>query len=172
VPLQRSALPRSWRSPTRPWPRTSRVIRGTTPLSRSTSSRIRTCPTRCTSGGTQATGFGKATKKPLSPTLKNELYQQAGDDAALLEDISTSSQYGAPQKTLRNKKKGGGKVVAIPKETEDTSATKALSAVRTVVTDGSEGRLIALLVVLLAITGFAVAAAGYRQRALRRPIGR
>lgn len=124
-----------------------------------------------TSSGSQATGFGKPRVTPLPPAVKEQLTRQAGADAPLLEQIATSSVYGAPQKKLRaapvgpNNRSSGE--LGPPIEREDTSIGGALSAAVDVTADGSNGRLIGLLIVLLAITGVALASAGYRQRAVR-----
>ena len=133
-----------------------------------------------TSSGPQATGVGKETFKPLPKRAKAKLVRQGGEDAALLEKIATSSAYGAPQAT---KKKGGkdddpgagGAAVVIrddPRDLGDASTSEALSAAVSVVTDGSDKRLLGLLIVMLLITATALASAGYRQRALREPARR
>ena len=124
-----------------------------------------------TSSGSQATGFGKPRSTPLPPAVKESLTRKAGADAPLLEQIATSSAYGAPQKKLRtaapadpNERSDAEIGPAIEK---DTSVGGSLSAAVDVAADGSNGRLIGLLIVLLAITGVALASAGYRQRAVR-----
>lgn len=137
-----------------------------------------------TSSGPQATGIGKERFKPLPRRAKAKLVQQGGEDAALLEKIATSSAYGAPQGTLGKGKKGGkdkddpgagGAAVVTrddPRDLGDASTSEALSAAVSVVTDGSDKRLLGLLVVMLLITAAALASAGYRQRALREPTRR
>ncbi len=139
-----------------------------------------------TSGGSQATlPGGKARTTPLAPALRRRLFSEAGKDAALLEQIATSSAFGAPQTPARTQgkkgKKGngasagpgrasGGDEESRPRPSQQPSLGKSLSAVGAVVTDGSEGRLIGLLVVLLLITALAVLAAAFRQRLPREPL--
>lgn len=118
-----------------------------------------------TSSGSQAPGFGTTQRTTLPPAVEKRLTTEGGQDAPLLKEIATNSQYGAPQRTTKLKRRPDAVAPAID---EAPPAGEMLSAVKSVVTDGSEGRLIALMIVLLAITGFAVAAAGYRQRATRR----
>jgi len=136
-----------------------------------------------TSSGPQATGIGKETFKPLPRRAKAKLVRQGGEDAPLLEKIATSSAYGAPQATKKKGGKGGkdddpgagAPAVVIrddPRDLGDASTSEALSAAVSVVTDGSDKRLLGLLIVMLLITATALASAGYRQRALREPARR
>ncbi len=132
-----------------------------------------------TSSGPQATGIGKERFNPLPRGAKAKLVQQGGKDAALLEKIATSSAYGAPQGTpgrSGSKGPGAGGVAVVtgdnPRDLGDASTSEALSAAVSVVTDGSDRRLIGLLIVMLLITAAALGSAGYRQRALREPARR
>ena len=118
-----------------------------------------------TSSGSQAPGFGATRRTTLPPKVEKQLAVEAGKDALILKEIATNSQYGAPQRTTKMKRRPD---TVGPPIDENPPTGEVLSAVKSVVTDGSEGRLVALMIVLLAITGFAVAAAGYRQRAGRR----
>ncbi len=136
-----------------------------------------------TSSGSQATGVGKVQTKPLAPSLSRKLTTEGGSDAQLLQQVATSSAYGAPQHILHTKRpkttiggegrgfgrgspfgdgaRGRGQIGG------DATPRRALSAAVNVVSDGSDGRLIGLVVLLAAITAVAVAAAAYRQRSLR-----
>lgn len=137
-----------------------------------------------TSSGSQATGVGKVQTKPLAPALSHRLNKEAGADAPLLQQVATSSAYGAPQRVLHTTKplktKIGAQGTAFGRGSAfgngargkgtiggDATPRRALSAAVNVVSDGSDGRLIGLVVVLAAITAVAVAAAAYRQRSLR-----
>jgi hypothetical protein len=152
-----------------------------------------------TSTGSKATGFGHTKVKPLAPAVKRKVTKQAGKDAPLLEQVATSSDYGAPQDvapaqtvtTVKTVKKGRkakssnrGTKPGIPsvRNRSDHGATvvadpkatptKALSAAANVVTDGSDGRLIGLAIFLAATTIAAFVSAAYRQRAQRQTPGR
>lgn len=144
-----------------------------------------------TSTGSHATGFGKTKTKPLAPAVQHRLTSQGGRDAPLLQQVATSSAYGAPQQTLRTSvpvrhhpkavRRGGRAKPApyappararLPDTRTKPTPSRALSAVGSVVTDGSDGRLIALAIFLAAITATALGVAAYRQRAQRQPPGR
>ena len=136
-----------------------------------------------TSSGSKPTGVGKITRTALPSAIKQRLVKQAGADAPLLEEISTSSAYGAPQSKANAKDKGGSgrgskgpggrsDPAANAPVTKDPSLGGALSAAVNVTAGGSDGRLIGLLIVLLGITGVAVAAAGLRQRTARDSVRR
>ena len=118
-----------------------------------------------TSSGPRATGFGTREVKPLPRKIERKLVRQGGRDAPLLKEIATSSTYGAPTRKLKTPKKVK---LPTPKEVQQTSPTKTLSAGVSVVTDGSDTRLIVLAIVLAAISLLAVASAALRQRAGRR----
>ena len=115
-----------------------------------------------TSSGPRATGFGKREVKPLPRTIERKLVRQGGRDAPLLKEIATSSTYGAPTRKLKTSKKVK---LPTPKEIQRTSPTKTLSAGVSVVTDGSDGRLIALAIVLVLISVLSIVSAAVRQRA-------
>jgi hypothetical protein len=146
-----------------------------------------------TSTGSHATGFGKTKTKPLAPAVQHRLTSEGGRDAPLLQQVATSSAYGAPQETLRTSVPvrqherpkvvhRGGRAkrapsaprshVRLPDTRTKPTPSRALSAVGSVVTDGSDGRLIALAIFLAVITATALGAAAYRQRAQRQPPGR
>lgn len=143
-----------------------------------------------TAGGSKPTSGGRKSVTPLSRAVKQRLYAKAGKDATLLEQVATSSDYGAPQGTPakraapkekkskkdRNSETSGDRsdldgAAAAAASEDPPSFGNALSASVDVVADGSNGRLIGLVVVLLAITGFALASAGYRARPARQRTG-
>jgi hypothetical protein len=145
-----------------------------------------------TATGSCATGYGKPHVKPLKPAIQRKLTREGGSDAKLLQQVATSTAYGAPQTTIEpstsatsgstprpatkpkakpraSKPKAAvrPRPVRLPKVRTDATPSKALSAAANVVTDGSDGRLIALAVVLVVITLAALGAATLRQRAHR-----
>jgi hypothetical protein len=140
-----------------------------------------------TSSGSQATGVGKVKTKPLAPAIRHRLTKEAGADAPLLQQVATSSTYGAPQHVFHTSEPAkaavkaavkaaiGGQGGALGTTTRrgkraiggDATPRRALSAAVNVVSDGSDGRLIGLVVLLAAITTVAVASAAFRQRSLR-----
>ena len=148
-----------------------------------------------TSSGSRATGVGKVHTKPLAPKVKTKLQAEAGKDAPLLEQVATSSAYGAPQQTVEppppppapattttTKPAQGARprphqrpavpaARRLPKVTPNPTPTRALSAAANVVTEGSNGRLIGLAGFLVIITAAALGAAAYRQRS-RGPASR
>ena len=110
-----------------------------------------------TTSGPSATKEGKGGKTPLRPSVAARLRQQGGADAARLEAIATSSDFGAPQGTAgsADKERAGrrgnsGKTTAIP--------SASVQAVR----EGG-GDLLWLLLALLAITGLMVGTVTYRR---------
>ena len=111
---------------------------------------VETLPT--TSG--PSANDGKRRKTPLRPSVAAKLRSQGGADAASLEAIATSSDFGAPQGTAgrADKKNGTGdnsrNTTAIP--------SASVQAVR----EGGED-LLWLLLALLAITGLMVGAVTY-----------
>jgi hypothetical protein len=151
-----------------------------------------------TSSGSKATGVGKVHTKPLAAKVKKKLQAEAGKDAPLLEQVATSSAYGAPQQTVApppppatpapatttttTKPARGARprphqrpavpaARRLPKVTSNPTPTRALSAAANVVTEGSNSRLIGLAAFLVIITAAALGAAAYRQRS-RGPASR
>jgi hypothetical protein len=128
-----------------------------------------------TDEGTTIPGTKKPKKKKLPAAVSNEIATQGGSDSELLTQVASSSDYGAPQRTIKRKAKaatisGAGME---RRETEngqadaqeDVSAASALSA--GLGADGGEaGRLVGLLVVLLLISlgAFAISGMRYRRR--------
>lgn len=102
------------------------------------------------SGGTGSTGSASAaaTLAPLPTDVKTKLEAKGGKDSEILQEIATSSRYGAPPAT-------SGTVLTA------TSSPDPFSAAVGAVTDGSDGRMVGLFVALLAVTavslGFAAA---------------
>ena len=108
-----------------------------------------------TSRGPSATKEPERGRSGLPDRLRDKLYAQAGTDAASLEELATSGEFGAPQGSgggADNNTKGGssGSTPAVP--------TASVKAVR-----DSGGDLLWLLLALLAITGLMVGAVAYQR---------
>jgi hypothetical protein len=116
-----------------------------------------------TSGGPKAPGVGKPrrAKHALAPKARARLVQQVGSqDAAQLEEVSTSPELGAPQPAAAAAK---GRA---HKRSRDRGAAPRAPAVPSAAVstlgDDDGADLIWLVVALVFITGLAVGAAGYR----------
>jgi hypothetical protein len=111
-----------------------------------------------TTRGPNATKDRKSVKTPLRPSVAAKLRSQGGADAARLEAVATSSDFGAPQGTTRgaDKKKGSGD----RHNSRDTTALPSASV--QAVREGGED-LLWLLLALIAITGLMVGAVTYQR---------
>jgi hypothetical protein len=95
---------------------------------------------------------GPSQKAPLPPPVEEEVASQGGSDAPALKRIATESNLGAPQKRLRP--------APARRVVEERGVPAAvLSGAGNLVTDGRNGHLIGLVVVmgLLAVTGLTAA---------------
>ncbi len=123
-------------------------------------------PTSC---GNHATGTGnRSTKLPRS--IQKKIDQQGGSDATLLQNIATSESYGAPPQKIKSPK-AQAKADRHSKIVSDSAATHSsnpLSASVSVVTDGSDARLIALVVLMVGIAVLVLATAVRRRRVVTR----
>jgi hypothetical protein len=128
-------------------------------------------PTVC---GSQATGQGNQTRK-IPKAIEKKIDSQTGDsgDATLLKNIVTKQSYGAPQTKIKVKKvtvkvRKGHKAKNIPSDTAATvKKSNPLAASVGVITDGSDGRLIALIVLMAAVAAIVIVSALRRRRATR-----
>jgi hypothetical protein len=111
-----------------------------------------------TTRGPSATKDRRRGKTPLRPSVAAKLRSQGGADAARLEAIATSSDFGAPQRTggKADKKNGAGD------RRDSRNATAIPSASVQAVREGG-GDLLWLLLALLAITGLVVGAVTYQR---------
>lgn len=144
-----------------------------------------------TSGGSAIPGSTKhpPKKSSLPHRVSSQIASQGGSDAAILRDIASSPDYGAPaaSSTPGGRGKASGKggtrqngrmetddrtamtrsaregAESIPTPS-DSSDSDALSAAVSAVQGGDAARLVGLLVVLFAISVAALAAAGLRNR--------
>ena len=125
-----------------------------------------------TGGGSSVPGSGGGNSN-LPTGVSAQISEQGGSDAPLLNQVATSSTYGAPNVERKNSQNGptisggtmerreGGGSAAAPEA--DVSVASALSSA----ISGDEGaRLVGLLVLLFAVSvgALAVSAARYRRR--------
>jgi hypothetical protein len=129
-----------------------------------------------TGGGSSVPGSkGKPKKTNLPPGVTAQIATQGGSDADLLNQVASSSDYGAPQTTLQRKTERSGYAIsgaqmerreaggssASPEE--DVTAAAALSSAITA--DGAgAARLIGLLAFLFAVSVGALALSAVRHR--------
>jgi hypothetical protein len=120
-------------------------------------------------GPATATGGGTATESgsSLPAVVERRLSAQGGNDRALLRGIATSPALGAPEKVRIDK----AERVRL-KEVRKKQAAKPLSAAVGAVTETGDGRVLALLIAMGAMTALALAAAGLQRRAVRPPRSR
>jgi len=128
--------------------------------------------------GSKAVNQGSQTRK-VPKVIEKKIDQQGGDDASLLKEIVSSEKYGAPtqtkikvKKVTVHKAKAKAKTNRGPKKSLPDSKTKPgdanpLAASVGVITDGSDGRLIALIVLMVAVAAIVVASALRRRRVTR-----
>jgi hypothetical protein len=107
-----------------------------------------------TSQGPSATKDRKAGRTRLPAAVKAKLDSEGGKDAAALQEIATSDQFGAPQA------QGGS--ADKKRETSSRSTTAVPSASVKAVRDSGEDMLW-LLFALIAITGLMVGAVAYQR---------
>ncbi|MGH2978177.1 MAG: hypothetical protein ACRDLQ_00895 [Solirubrobacterales bacterium] len=111
-----------------------------------------------TTSGPSATRDRKRGKTPLRPSVAAKLRSQGGADAARLEAVATSSDFGAPQATGGGADKNSG--AANRRSSRDTTAIPSASV--QAVREGG-GDLLWLLLALLAITGLILGAVAYQR---------
>jgi hypothetical protein len=120
-----------------------------------------------TSKGHSSPGVGTPTKSNLSQDVRSQLTAQGGSDTAILEQVATSSAYGAP-KAARKRAAGNAKMTAKELDSgatgSDDSAGEAMSAAVGAVSSGDTSRLAGLLVALLLISLAAFGAAMVRHK--------
>jgi hypothetical protein len=135
-------------------------------------------PTAC---GTHATGQGNQTRK-VPKTLQHQIDSQGGQDAKTITKIVSSEAYGAPTNTkikvhkvkVKKVHKGGqGRGQAPTKKTKKVVSdakrgkSSTLAASVGVITDGSDGRLIGLIVLMVGLAVVVVVSALRRRRVTR-----
>jgi hypothetical protein len=120
-------------------------------------------PTAC---GNQATGTGSGETK-LPKSIERKIDSQAGSQAPILKKLATSKAYGAPQRAIKSKQstkktKHYRRILGDAKK-----QSNALSASIGVVADGSDARLLTLLLVMI-VTAVVVLGAAIRRRRVTR----
>ncbi len=132
-------------------------------------------PTAC---GTHATGQGNQTRK-VPKSIQNQIDSQGGQDAATLTNIVSSEKYGAPTNTkikvhkvvkVKKVRKGGqGRGQTRTKVVSDAKGSRSnpLAASVGVITGGSDGRLIGLIVLMVGLAVVVVVSALRRRRVTR-----
>ena len=133
-------------------------------------------PTAC---GNQATGQGGNSTRKVPKQIQSRIQQLGGNDATALTNIVSQQKYGAPTtkikvhkvkgKSAKNGKGSGQSKILSDSETRAASASheSPLAASVGVITDGSDGRLIALVVLMLAVAAVVVFSALRRRRDTR-----
>jgi hypothetical protein len=107
---------------------------------------------------------GPSQKAPLPPGVERKVASKGGADARVLKRIATESNLGAPQKKLRS--------VPRARVAEEKSVPGAvLNGAGTLVTDGKNGHLIGLAVVMALLAVAAGAGALRRPKLARRGVG-
>jgi hypothetical protein len=106
-----------------------------------------------TSRGRRSPGVGPTKRGTLPRAIEAQLAREGGSEAPLLKEVATSPAYGAPR--VRK---------PVPREPEpEPTEESTLGAAVTAVTDGGDHRLLALGLVLLALTAGAAAVAYLRR---------
>ena len=119
-------------------------------------------------GGENSSGGKKPTNADLSSAVQADIQSEGGDDAELLQQVASSSLYGAPQKSLGGPGRGAPPIdrerLSAADPQADVSAGDAATAAVSAVQGGDAGRLVGLLVALFIVTAAALGAAAVRQR--------
>jgi hypothetical protein len=111
-----------------------------------------------TAGGPSATRDGRHRKTPLRPSVAAKLRGQGGADAARLETIATSSEFGAPQRTT-----GGADRKSGSQDRYDSRDSRAIPSASVHAVREGGGDLLWLLLAILAITGLMVGTVTYQR---------
>ncbi len=111
-----------------------------------------------TTSGPSATKDRRRGKTPLRPSVAAKQRSQGGADAARLEAVATSSDFGAPQGTAgrADTKNGAG-------DRRNSRDSRAIPSASVQAVRGGGGDLLWLLLALLAITGLMVGAVTYQR---------
>jgi hypothetical protein len=131
-------------------------------------------PTAC---GTLATGQSNKTRK-VPKSLQKQIDSQGGEDAATITKIVSSESAGAPQTNIKVHKvkvkkvhkggtKRGGQTPTKVVSDAKRSQSNPLAASVGVITGGSDGRLIGLIVLMVGLAVVVVVSALRRRRVTR-----
>jgi hypothetical protein len=127
--------------------------------------------------GSSTTGSGQ-TKRTIPKSLEKKIDSQGGDDAPVLKQIVSSEASGAPTQTkikvvhkvtVKPKTKAAKAKAHTAKIVSDSAKRKSnpLAASVGVITDGSDGRLIALIALMIGVAALVVISALRRRRVTR-----
>jgi hypothetical protein len=117
------------------------------------------------SGGRTAASGATARTRKLRARVERRIRARGGRDAELLEEVAGSPALGAPTRSIRVKKADRERLRRIRSEAQ----TRALPAAVGAVTGTGDGHLLALVIVMAAMTVLALAAALLRRRPVRGP---
>jgi len=117
-------------------------------------------------GAQGGSGGGGGNGPALPEPVQTELVQAVGqDDAAVLEEVATSSRFGAPQTKLKMKPQSMAGRATNDSGVPESSGGNVFSNAASVLEDGGGGsHLTALAVLLGLVTGSAILAAALRRR--------
>jgi hypothetical protein len=124
--------------------------------------------TAASGGRTAAAGGGTARTRKLPARIERRIRARGGRDAKLLEEVAGSPALGAPTRSIRVKKADRERLRRIRSE----MPSRALPAAVGAVTGTGDGHLLALVIVMAAMTVLAFVAALLRRRAVRGPARR
>jgi hypothetical protein len=119
-----------------------------------------------TSKGPKPTGGPAQTVSRLPRTVERTIRSEGGNDAQALEEVATSSRFGAPKKIKVAKKER--KQLEKKLRAKSVEEPKAIPAAIGAVSETGNGRLLALVIVMATMTAAALALAGLRRRGARR----
>ena len=111
-----------------------------------------------TTTGPSATGNNRRGKTPLRPSVAAKLRAQGGADAASLEALATSSDFGAPQGKAHGADRGNDS-----QDQRDSRNRTAVPSASVQAVQGNAEDLLWLLLALVAITGLMVGAVFYQR---------
>jgi hypothetical protein len=112
------------------------------------------------SRGSRSPGRTKPRHSPLPKRVETALVREGGEDAALLEEVATSSAYGAPEREPRDQSRGQPR----PPRPVEPADDDAFSAAVSVATDGDDRRLLALGLAMIGISLLTVAGVSFQRR--------
>lgn len=116
-----------------------------------------------TSKGPKPTGVGKEKKvKKLPRSVEQEIRKESGTLAPVLEEVATSTKYGAPEETKATKQEQ--KQVQKQLKAAEVERGRPIPAALGAVSGSGDDRLLGLVLVMAAMTVGVVAAAVIRKR--------
>jgi len=115
-----------------------------------------------TSKGSKPTGSGKEKVKKLPSSVEQKIREQSPTLAPKLEEVATSTKYGAPEEIKATKQEQ--KRVAKRVRAAQVERARPIPAALGAVSGSGDGRLLGLVIVMAAMTVGAVATAAIRKR--------